>query len=68
MALAQEIAAKAPIAVRYAKQALQRGLELPLPQGCALEAHLFGRLFATQDQKEGTAAFLEKREPRFKGK
>lgn len=68
MALAQEIAAKAPIAVRYAKQALQRGLELPLPQGCALEADLFGRLFATQDQKEGTAAFLGKREPRFTGK
>ncbi|HEX8745987.1 MAG TPA: enoyl-CoA hydratase-related protein [Pyrinomonadaceae bacterium] len=66
-ALARTIAGLAPLAIRACLEAVTRGLELPLEQGLELEAQLFSRLFATEDVREGTSAFLEKRSPVFKG-
>jgi enoyl-CoA hydratase len=66
--LAQEIAGLAPLAIRACLQAVTCGMELPLEEGLALEAELFSRLFSTEDMREGTRAFLEKRAPVFKGK
>jgi enoyl-CoA hydratase len=66
--LANELATKAPVAVRYALDAVTRGAELPFADGCELEAALFGMVAATDDMKEGTRAFLEKRKPVFKGR
>jgi len=66
--LGQLIAQKGPLAVRSAKRAIDRGLDLSLDQGCAFEAEEFAQLFATEDQKEGMQAFLGKREPAFRGK
>ncbi|MEW6723895.1 MAG: enoyl-CoA hydratase-related protein [Bacillota bacterium] len=63
-AAARKIAAKGPLAVRAAKEAIRRGLELELEQGCQLESRIFGRIFGPQ-QKEGMQAFLEKRAPKF---
>jgi enoyl-CoA hydratase len=65
--LAAELAAKPPIALRYAMAAVSNGLEMPFSQGCQLEASLFGMVMSTNDMKEGTAAFLEKRKPEFTG-
>lgn len=67
-ALAREIASLAPLAIRACLEAVTRGLELPLKEGLELEAELFGNLFATEDMREGTRAFLEKRAPVFTGK
>jgi enoyl-CoA hydratase len=67
-AMAQLIAAKAPVAVRVAKQAVQRGLDLDLANGCVLETSLFAFAFGTSDRKEGMTAFLEKRPAKFEGK
>jgi enoyl-CoA hydratase len=64
---AKDISKLAPLAVRACLKAVTRGLELPLQEGLALEAELFASLFATQDMREGTRAFLEKRTPVFKG-
>jgi enoyl-CoA hydratase len=58
----------APLAVRACLEAVTRGARLPLEEGLALEAELFARLFLTDDVREGTRAFLEKRAPVFKGK
>jgi len=66
--MARMIAAKGPVAVRLAKQAVQRGMNLDLFTACALESDLFAQAFATQDRKEGMAAFIEKRAARFSGK
>ena len=66
--LARTIASKGPAAVRLVKQAVQRGGNLDLYSACALETDLFARAFATQDQKEGMRAFLEKRPAQFAGK
>src|ERR1043166_1414095 len=66
--LAHEIAQLAPLAIRACLQAVTRGTELPLAEGLALEAKLFAALFASEDVREGTAAFLEKRPAAFKGK
>lgn len=66
-ALALEIARLAPLAIRACLEAVTRGAELPLAEGLALEAKLFASLFATDDVREGTSAFLEKRQPIFKG-
>jgi enoyl-CoA hydratase/carnithine racemase len=67
-ALAARLSQLAPLAVRACLQAVTRGARLPLPDGLALEAELFSRLFSTADVREGTRAFLEKRAPVFKGK
>ena len=66
-ALATDLASKAPVALRYAMDAINRGVELPFADGCQLEAALFGMVAATEDMREGTAAFLAKRKPAFKG-
>ena len=67
-ALAAELATKPPIALRYAIDAINRGLEMPFADGCQLEAALFGMVTTTEDMREGTRAFLEKRKPEFKGR
>jgi enoyl-CoA hydratase len=66
-AVARTIASKGPLAVSRAKQSLRASQELPLSQHNALEIRLFGECFATADQKEGMAAFVEKRPAVFKG-
>jgi len=67
-ALAKTIAAKGPIALRFIKEAVNKGLDLTLEQGLRLEADLYFLLHTTQDRTEGINAFLEKRKPKFKGK
>jgi enoyl-CoA hydratase len=66
--LAERIAAQGPIAVRYAKEAVLRGLEMPLEQALRYETDLTLILQTTQDREEGVRAFLEKRAPRFEGR
>ena len=66
--LAATLAAKAPIAVRYILEAVHKGLEMPFPQAQNYEATLFGLVASTEDMREGTKAFLEKRKAEFKGK
>ncbi|MFN8469079.1 MAG: enoyl-CoA hydratase-related protein [Caldilineaceae bacterium] len=68
VAVAAEIAAKSPIALRIAKEAVNHAFELPQAEGIHLERRLFNMLFATADQKEGMAAFVEKRPPTWQGK
>jgi len=68
MRLAAEIAARPPIAVQLAKEAINRAFETPLSEGLLIERRSFAMLFATQDQKEGMAAFIEKRAPTWQGK
>lgn len=65
--LAQEIAARAPVAIRLAKDAVNMAFEVPLSVGLAYERNQFYALFSTQDQKEGMAAFLQKRDAKWKG-
>jgi enoyl-CoA hydratase len=65
--LAAALAAQAPVAVRYIINAVNKGLEMPFGEGCVHEATLFGLVAATDDMREGTRAFLEKRKPSFKG-
>src|SRR5207247_5288164 len=67
-AIAQKIIANAPLAVQYCMEAVNRGMEMTLAEGLYLEAVLFGVSCATEDKKEGTTAFLEKRQAQFKGK
>ncbi len=66
--LARALAAKAPVALRYAKEAVVKGLELPLADGIRLENDLATLLRTTEDRVEGARAFLEKRKPRFTGR
>lgn len=66
--MAQKIASKGPLAVRYAKQAINLGLDVDLDSGCRHEASLFAAICGTEDKNEGTKAFLEKRKAEFKGK
>jgi enoyl-CoA hydratase len=66
--LAQTLAAQAPLALRACLAAVTRGTRLALADGLKLEAELFSQLFNTEDAREGTRAFLEKRAPQFKGK
>lgn len=68
MEVARTIIAKGPLAVQLAKQAVHQGVHLDLAAACALETTLFSRAFDSADQKEGMAAFLEKRPARFHGK
>jgi enoyl-CoA hydratase/carnithine racemase len=67
-AIAQKIIANAPLAVQYAMEAVNKGTEMTQTEGLYLEATLFGMCCATEDKREGTAAFLEKRAAQFKGK
>lgn len=67
MALAGEIANRAPLAVRLAKEAVLNAFEAPLSAGLIDERRAFLLLFSTQDQKEGMTAFIEKRPPEWKG-
>lgn len=67
-AIATKIIANAPLAVQYAMEAVNHGMEMTLSEGLYLEAALFGVCCATEDKQEGTTAFLEKRPPNFKGK
>jgi len=68
LALAATIAAKSPIALRLAKEAVNAAYEMSLTDALAHERRLFYLLFASEDQKEGMAAFLEKRDPDFTGR
>jgi enoyl-CoA hydratase len=65
---AAELATHAPIAMRYIMTAINKGLEMPFAEGAVYEATLFGLIASTEDMREGTTAFLEKRKPVFKGK
>jgi enoyl-CoA hydratase/carnithine racemase len=65
--LAQEILQNAPLSLRKAKQAVQRGMEMSLTQGLTLEVDALEFLCGTQDQKEGASSFLEKKRPVYKG-
>jgi len=64
---AKLLAGKAPGVLRSIKQVINRGLDVDLKTGCAIEAEAFGLCFASQDAQEGVTAFLEKRKPNFKG-
>ncbi|HHV26514.1 MAG TPA: short-chain-enoyl-CoA hydratase [Tissierellia bacterium] len=66
MKLAKTILSKGQIAVRFAKAAINRGIETDIETGMAIERDLFGLCFTTDDQKEGMGAFLEKRKPDYK--
>ena len=66
IAMATKIASKGPASLRAAKEAVNAADELSLQEGLRFERRLFQALFATDDQKEGMAAFLEKRKPDFK--
>lgn len=66
--LARKITSKAPIAVRLCKTQINRGMQTDLDTAMIIEADLFGLCFATEDQREGVTAFIEKRKPNFKNK
>lgn len=66
--LAAMIATNGPIALAYAKEATRRGIELPLPEGLRLEADLSTLLQSTEDRLEGSAAFRERRTPKYVGR
>ncbi|MEL6172324.1 MAG: enoyl-CoA hydratase [Pseudomonadota bacterium] len=66
--MAEKIAEKSPLAVMAVKEAVNRSYEVPLREGLLYERRMFHALFATEDQKEGMAAFTEKRTPQFRGK
>ena len=67
-AILSEIASNAPVAVKYAIEATNKGMDTSQSEGLLLEASYFGLCAATEDKKEGTAAFLEKRAPQFRGR
>ncbi len=67
-ALARTILSRGPLAIRYALRAIHQGLEMTQAGGLELEAALFGLTCATEDMREGTRAFMEKRKPSFRGR
>lgn len=67
-AMAEKIIANSSTAVKYSKEAINKGIETDIDTGIAFEANIFGLCFASEDQKEGMAAFTEKRHPKFTGK
>ena len=66
--LAQKIASRGAIAVRFCKDAVNEGMQTDIDRAMTIEADIFGLCFATEDQKEGMKAFVEKRKAQFKGK
>ena len=66
--LARDIASSSPLSIRYAKEAIHKGMELTLEQGLRLEADLYFLMHATKDRTEGIKAFQEKRKPMFEGR
>jgi enoyl-CoA hydratase/carnithine racemase len=64
---AEMIAANAPLAVRQARQAIHRGLQMSIADGLAFEIEAYQRTVPTSDRREGVRAFVEKRKPEFKG-
>ena len=68
LAMARSFTKNAPIAVRYAKACIDRGLQMDIDDGIAVENELFAMCFATEDQKEGMTAFMEKRSASFRNK
>jgi enoyl-CoA hydratase len=66
--IARKIIANAPLAVKYSMEAIGKGMEMPQEEGLFLEATLFGLCCATEDMREGTRAFLEKRPAKFQGR
>ena len=68
MKMALEMASKAPFSLKYAKEAICKGMDLTLEQGLRLEGDLYFLLHTTRDREEGIKAFREKRTPRFEGK
>ena len=67
-ALLRKMLANGPVSLRFTLDAVNAGLEMPLPEAQAHEATLFGLICTTEDMKEGTRAFLEKRPPKFQGR
>jgi enoyl-CoA hydratase len=67
-ALAKKIIANAPLSIKFTMEAIERGTEMPLAEGQYIETTLFGLLAATEDMREGTQSFLEKRSAEFRGK
>ena len=67
-AILRQIGANAPLAVKFALEAVNKGVEATQDQGLSLEASLFGLCAATEDESEGTSAFLAKRAPNFHGR
>ena len=68
LAMARSFTKNAPIAVRYAKACIDRGMQMDIDDGIAVENELFAMCFATEDQKEGMTAFMEKRSASFRNK
>ena len=68
VAMAEKIAGKAPVAVKYSKESINRGMQCSMDEAINIEANLFGLCFATEDQKEGMKAFMEKRKAKFNNK
>ncbi len=66
--IARRVAERGPLAVRYAKEAVLRGMEMPLEQGLRYETDLTVIIQTTEDRAEGVRAFLEKRKPEFRGR
>jgi enoyl-CoA hydratase/carnithine racemase len=67
-AILRKITSNAPVAVKFALDAINKGMETTMSEGLLLEASYFGLCATTEDRKEGTAAFLEKRAPQFRGR
>jgi enoyl-CoA hydratase/carnithine racemase len=67
-AILKQIFSNAPIAVKYSLEAVNKGLETSVAEGLSLEASLFGLCAGTEDKREGTQAFLQKRAPEFQGR
>jgi enoyl-CoA hydratase len=67
-AILAQITANAPLAIKFSLEAVNKGLETSLAEGLFLESSLFAICAATEDKKEGTAAFVERRSPQFKGR
>jgi enoyl-CoA hydratase/carnithine racemase len=68
LGMARRIAGNGPIAVRQAKQAIHRGMQMSLWDGLAFEIEAYNRLVPTQDRREGVLAFNERRKPVFRGR